>query len=157
VTAPPASPRSVEPSAFDKVKEEFETKAITKKLFNAIIALDPDYFNQDHYAATIYDGLDEREEQVQLAFNAFGTLFSMQMMRATSDIPTFSKEDIKEHASVVYEICKIAVLKTLCPASMRQAIMDSNGGMDLPLHATGLDFVQYTNFGLNNATNNEGQ
>ena len=142
--------------AFDKVSKEFETKVITKRLFNAIITLDPDFFNQEHYAATIYDGFDEREERVQVAFNAFGTLFSMQMMRANSDIPAFSKEDIKEHAPVIYEICKIAALKTLCPASMRQAIMDSNGGMDLPLHANSLDFAQYTNFGLNNATNDDG-
>ena len=39
---------------------------------------------------------------------------------------------------------------------MRQAIVDSNDGLDLPLHATSLDFVQYTNFGLNNATNSDG-
>ena len=77
--------------AFDNVRKEFVSKAITKGLFNAIVALDPDFFNQDHYEATIYDGFEDREEKVQVAINAFGTLFSMQLMRSTSDIPTFFK------------------------------------------------------------------
>ena len=142
--------------AFEDYSNDYVDKATTKALLVSFIDIDRSIFRARQYEASIYQGLDKKEA-LQKCMDSLNMVFMRYWMDAHSQINDVSYATMKEHHPEIYGMCKLTDTRTICAASLRQAVMDYNDGLDLPLDSTEIDYINFVQWALNNAKDSSGK
>jgi hypothetical protein len=142
--------------AFEDYSNDYVDKATAQALLVSFIDIDRRIFCARQYEASIYQGLDKKGA-LQKRMYSLNMVFMRYWMHAHSLINDIAYATMKENHPEIYEMCKLTDTRTICPATLRQAVMDYNDGLDLPLDSTEIDYINFVQWALNNTKGSSGK